>query len=52
MRHLRDGILLDMRSLDGLVFDEQLEQVTVGGGVITDNLVRFLEHHKMEVSKF
>lgn len=51
MRYLRGGILLDMRSLNGLTFNEELKQVTVGGGVITDDLVRFLEHHKMEVSK-
>ncbi|KAG4431573.1 FAD-linked oxidoreductase alt4 [Cadophora sp. M221] len=50
MRHLRDGILLDMRSLNGQTFNDELRQVTVGGGVITDDLVRFLEYHRMEVN--
>lgn len=51
MRHLKDGILIDMRSLKGLYFDEENRQVTVGGGVITDDFVRFLENKGMEVSK-
>lgn len=51
MRHLKNGILLDMRSLNGLVFDQEKRHVTVGGGVITDDFVRFLEDKKMEVSK-
>lgn len=51
MRHLQDGILIDMRSLHGLRFDEKNRQVTVGGGVITDDFVRFLESKGMEVSK-
>lgn len=51
MRHLQDGILIDMRSLNGLSYDEKNRQVTVGGGVITDDFVRFLESKGMEVSK-
>lgn len=52
MRHLKDGILIDMRSLNGLAFNEEKRQVTVGGGVITDDFVRFLESKNMEVSKW
>ncbi|KAL1863002.1 FAD-linked oxidoreductase alt4 [Diaporthe australafricana] len=50
MRHLKDGILIDMRSLNSLYFDEENRQVTVGGGVITDDFVRFLENKGMEVN--
>lgn len=52
MRHLKDGILLDMRSLNSMSFDAEKQQVTVGGGVLTDEFVRFLESRGMEVSKF
>lgn len=51
MRHLKNGILIDMRSLNGMVFDEEKRHVTVGGGVITDDFVRFLESRGMEVSE-
>lgn len=51
MRHLQNGILIDMRSLNSLTFDEKKRQVTVGGGVITDDFVRFLESKGMEVSE-
>lgn len=51
MRHLKDGILIDMRSLNSMSFDEEKRHVTVGGGVITDDFVRFLEGKGMEVSK-
>ncbi|CAN8104151.1 unnamed protein product [Discula destructiva] len=50
MRHLQNGILIDMRSLDTLSFNEETCQVTVGGGVITDGFVRFLESKGMEVN--
>lgn len=52
MRHLKDGILLDMRSLNSMSFDAEKQQVTVGGGVLTDDFVRFLESRGMEVSEF
>lgn len=52
MRHLQNGILIDMRSLDSMSFDAEKRQVTIGGGVITDDFVRFLEQHGMEVSKW
>lgn len=51
MRHLKNGILIDMRSLNSLTFDQEKGHVTVGGGVITDDFVRFLEGKGMEVSK-
>ncbi|KXH61706.1 FAD binding domain-containing protein [Colletotrichum salicis] len=50
MRHLKDGILIDMRPLNKLEFDADERQVTVGGGVITDNFVKFLESVGMEVN--
>lgn len=51
MRQLKNGILIDMRSLNKLEFDPHLRQVTVGGGVITDDFVKFLQSIGMEVSK-
>lgn len=51
MRHLTNGILIDMRSLNGMSFEEERRHVTIGGGVITDDFVRFLESRGMEVSK-
>lgn len=51
MRHLRGGILIDMRSLSAISLDKEAMRVTIGGGVITDDFVRFLEAHGMEVSK-
>lgn len=51
MRHLKNGILIDMRSLNKLSFDAENRQVTVGGGVITDDFVKFLQSVGMEVSE-
>lgn len=51
MRHLKDGILIDMRSLSNISFNEAKRHVTIGGGVITDDFVCFLESRGMEVSK-
>lgn len=51
MRHLKNGILIDMRSLNSMEFDPETRQVTMGGGVLTDDFVRFLEGHGMEVSE-
>ncbi|KAF9877574.1 hypothetical protein CkaCkLH20_04709 [Colletotrichum karsti] len=50
MRHLKNGILIDMRSLNKLSFDAEKRQVTAGGGVITDNFVQFLQSVGMEVN--
>jgi FAD/FMN-containing dehydrogenase len=52
MRALKDGILIDMRPLNRITFDTEKRQVTAGGGVITDDFVRFLESVGMEVSKW
>lgn len=41
-----------MRPLNKLEFDADERQVTVGGGVITDNFVKYLESVGMEVSKY
>lgn len=51
MRHLKNGILIDMRSLNNIKFDPENRQVTVGGGVITDEFVKFLQSVGMEVSE-
>lgn len=51
MRRLQSGILIDMRTLNGLSFDEEGQTVTVGGGVITDDFVKFIYKMGMEVSK-
>lgn len=51
MRHLKDGILIDMRSLNKLTFDAEKREVTAGGGVITDAFVKFLSSVGMEVSE-
>ncbi|TEA15221.1 FAD-linked oxidoreductase alt4 [Colletotrichum sidae] len=50
MRHLKNGILIDMRSLNKLAFDAEKRVVTVGGGVITDDFVKYLQSIGMEVS--
>ncbi|GKT47127.1 FAD-linked oxidoreductase chyH [Colletotrichum spaethianum] len=50
MRHLKNGILIDMRPLNRLSFDAESQQVTVGGGVLTDDFVKFLQSVGMEVS--
>ncbi|TDZ74705.1 FAD-linked oxidoreductase alt4 [Colletotrichum trifolii] len=50
MRHLKNGILIDMRSLNKLAFDAEKREVTVGGGVITDDFVKYLQSIGMEVS--
>ncbi|KAK7982101.1 FAD-linked oxidoreductase alt4 [Apiospora saccharicola] len=50
MRHLQNGILIDMRTLNGLSFDEEGQTVTVGGGVITDDFVKFIHKMGMEVN--
>ncbi|KAK2025631.1 FAD binding domain-containing protein [Colletotrichum zoysiae] len=50
MRHLKNGILIDMRPLNKLTFDAENQQVTVGGGVITDDFVKFLQSVCMEVN--
>ncbi|OLN92085.1 6-hydroxy-D-nicotine oxidase 2 [Colletotrichum chlorophyti] len=50
MRHLKNGILIDMRTLNKLEFDAGSMQVTAGGGVITDDFVKFLQSVNMEVN--
>jgi FAD/FMN-containing dehydrogenase len=51
MRHLRGGILIDMRPLNSMRLNDD-QTVTVGGGVITDDFVRFLQENGLEVSRF
>lgn len=52
MRHLQDGMLIDLRSLNQMSFDEEARTVTAAGGVLTDDFVKFLHKHQMEVSKY
>lgn len=33
-------------------FDEEARTVTAAGGVLTDDFVKFLHKHQMEVSKY
>jgi FAD/FMN-containing dehydrogenase len=51
MRHLKNGILVDMRRFKDMHFDPETQQVRIGGGVIMDDFVRFLQSRKMELSK-
>ncbi|KAF2105025.1 FAD/FMN-dependent oxygenase/oxidase [Rhizodiscina lignyota] len=50
MRHLQNGILIDMRPLSSMSFDANRKEVTVGGGTLTLDFVRFLDEHGMEVT--
>lgn len=50
MGGLRDGVLLDMRTLNSMALDRDAMTVTVGGGVITDDFVRFCQTHGVEVT--
>ncbi|KAK8119159.1 FAD-linked oxidoreductase alt4 [Apiospora kogelbergensis] len=49
MRHLQNGILIDMRTLNNITFDSESKTVTVGGGVITEDFVKFIHKLGMEV---
>ena len=51
MKGLQNGIILDMRSVAHMKFDEQKLQVTVGGGVLVDDFTKYLFSLGMEVSK-
>lgn len=51
MRNLKDGIMINMRPLNHIRADVDAREVVVSGGVITDELVRFLHGIGMEVSK-
>lgn len=61
MRHLENGMLIDMRRFKSMALNREgsgedvakIEfSVTVGGGTITDDFVRFLHDNKLEVSEF
>jgi FAD/FMN-containing dehydrogenase len=51
MSRLKNGILLDMRSINSMQFDAQKQQVTVGGGVLLDEFTKFVHTCGMEISK-
>lgn len=50
MRELKNGILIDMRPIKHMRFDPSKLEVTVGGGVITDDFAHFLQQNGVEVS--
>ncbi|KAF7195617.1 FAD-linked oxidoreductase alt4 [Pseudocercospora fuligena] len=52
MRHLQNGLLIDMRSLNGakLNLNGGAKEVTVGGGILTDDFVSFLQTNNLEVN--
>jgi FAD/FMN-containing dehydrogenase len=50
MGGIRDGVLIDMRTLNSMTLDREALTVTVGGGVITDDFVRFCQSHHLEVT--
>lgn len=52
MRYFQNGICINMRPLNQMRWDEGQKQVTVGGGALTDEFVRFAHNVGMEVSKF
>lgn len=51
MRHFQNGICINMRPLNQMRWDTEKQQVTTGGGAITDEFVRFVHSLGMEVSK-
>lgn len=51
MRHFQNGICINMRPLNQMGWDAEKRHVTVGGGAITDEFVRFVHDLGMEVSK-
>jgi FAD/FMN-containing dehydrogenase len=51
MRHFQNGICINMRPLNHMRWDAKQQHVTVGGGALTDEFVRFVHDLGMEVSK-
>jgi FAD/FMN-containing dehydrogenase len=50
MRHFQNGICINMRPLNQMRWDAEQQQVTVGGGTLTDEFVHFVHDLGMEVS--
>ncbi|GME25721.1 FAD linked oxidase [Neofusicoccum parvum] len=50
MGRMRNGIVIDMRSINHMHLDKERQEVTAGGGVITDDFARYLQSHGMEVT--
>ncbi|PPJ49625.1 hypothetical protein CBER1_02190 [Cercospora berteroae] len=50
MRHLREGILIDMRALSKIELNDAKDQASCQGGLITEDLVSFLHNHHREVT--
>jgi FAD/FMN-containing dehydrogenase len=51
MRHFQNGLCINMRPLNQMRWDAEQQQVTVGGGTLTDEFVHFAHDLGMEVSK-
>lgn len=51
MRHFQNGICINMRPMNSMKWDSERQLVTIGGGAITDEFVRFVHELGMEVSK-
>lgn len=52
LRRIKDAIAIDMRQLNGIKFDAEKQQMTVGGGVTTGEFANATHAHGMEVSKW
>lgn len=44
---IADSVMLDMREMDSLTLSHDLKTVNVGGGVLTRNLIGFLDTHDL-----
>lgn len=51
MGRLRNGVVVDMRSVAHMRLDRAKQRVTFGGGVITDDFARYLQSEGFEVSE-
>ena len=52
LRHIQNGIVIDMRGLNKVRYDEKTEQMTVGGGINTGEFANATHAQGMEVSKY
>lgn len=52
MRNFKNGICINMRPLNQMQWNAEKRHVTIEGGAITDEFVRYLHSLGMEVSKY
>ncbi|KAH3911939.1 hypothetical protein HBH56_130680 [Parastagonospora nodorum] len=50
MRHFQNGLCINMRPLNQMRWDSEYQQITVGGGTLTDEFVHFAHDLGMEVN--